>query len=190
MSFFITISAWALLVTSLMFSGQLYAEQWQPRFLPQEHVISAIEPEKVKSRIKGIKEKLKIAESTENEKTANHLGVSLAQLQEYNVNLRKIEAIYQRQLTSTERWYSLKREEENLGKNLESQQDSLIALQPPYNLSVYDSLLDDLTTVRQQEQTITIVLKSAKKEFEKAKTKLEEAGHDVRESTEKLQHEG
>jgi potassium efflux system protein len=190
MSFFITISAWALLVTSLMFSGQLYAEQWQPRFLPQEHVISAIEPEKVKSRIKGIKEKLKIAESTENEKTANQLGVSLAQLQEYNVNLRKIEAIYQRQLTSTERWYSLKREEENLGKNLESQQDSLIALQPPYNLSVYDSLLDDLTTVRQQEQTITIVLKSAKKEFEKAKTKLEEAGHDVRESTEKLQHEG
>jgi potassium efflux system protein len=190
MSFFITISAWALLVTSLMFSGQLYAEQWQPRFLPQEHVISAIEPEKVKSRIKGIKEKLKIAESTENEKTANQLGVSLAQLQEYNVNLRKIEAIYQRQLTSTERWYSLKREEENLGKNLESQQESLIALQPPYNLSVYDSLLDDLTTVRQQEQTITIVLKSAKKEFEKAKTKLEEAGHDVRESTEKLQHEG
>ncbi len=190
MSFFITISAWALLVTSLMFSGQLYAEQWQPRFLPQEHVISAIEPEKVKSRIKGIKEKLKIAESTENEETANHLGVSLTHLQEYNVNLRKIEAIYQRQLTSTERWNSLKREEENLGKNLESQQDSLIALQPPYNLSVYDSLLDDLTTVRQQEQTITIVLKSAKKEFEKAKTKLEEAGHDVRESTEKLQHEG
>jgi len=190
MSFFISISAWALLVVSLMFSEQLHAEQWQPQFLPQEYVISAIEPEKVKSRIKEIKEKLKIAESTENETTANHLGVSLTLLQEHNVNLRKIEAIYQRQLTSTERWYSLKREEENLGKNLESQQDSLIALQPPYNLSVYDSLLDDLTTVRQQEQTITIVLKSAKKEFEKAKTKLEEAGHDVRESTEKLQHEG
>ena len=162
MSFLISISAWALLVVSLMFSEQLHAKQWQPRFLPQEHVISAIEPEKVKSRIKELKEKLKIAESTENETTANHLGVSLTQLQEHNVNLRKIEAIYHRQLTSTERWYSLKREEESLGKNLESQQDSLIALQPPYNLSVYDSLLDDLTTVRQQEQTITIRLKPTK----------------------------
>ena len=188
--FFISIFAWALLVTNMMFSEQLHAEQWKPRFLPQEHVVSEIEPEKIKSRIKEIKEKLKIAESTENVETANHLGVSLTHLQEYNVNLRKIEAIYQRQLTSTERWNSLKREEENLGKNLESQQESLIALQPPYNLSVYDSLLDDLTTVRQHEKTITTVLKSAKKEFEKAKTKLEEAGHEVRESTEKLKYEG
>ena len=190
MKSFISIFAWALLVTGVMSSKQLHAEQWQPQFLPQEQVDSAIEPDKIKSRIKEIKEKLKIAESTENEETANHLGVSLTYLQEYNVNLRKIEAIYQRQFTSIERWNSLKREEENLGKDLESQQESLVALQPPFNLSFYDSLFDDLTTVRQQEQTITIALKSAKKEFEEAKTKLEEAGHEVRESKEKLQYEG
>jgi small-conductance mechanosensitive channel len=190
MKIFISVFVWALVITNLVFFEQSSAEQVQPQPSPQEKVVPAIDPGKVKSRTKEIKEKLEIAESTENEETANQLGVSLTRLQEHNANLRKMEAVYQRQLTSIERRDSLKKEEESLGKKLESQQESLIAQPPPYNLSVYDSLLDDLTTAKQQEQTIGITLKSAKKVLEEAKTTLEQAGQKVREATEELQKEG
>ena len=190
MKIFISVFVWALVITNLVFFEQSSAEQVQPQPSPQEKVVPAIDPGKVKSRTKEIKEKLEIAESTENEETANQLGVSLTRLQEHNANLRKMEAVYQRQLTSIERRDSLKKEEESLGKKLESQQESIIAQPPPYNLSVYDSLLDDLTTAKQQEQTIGITLKSAKKVLEEAKTTLEQAGQKVREATEELQKEG
>ncbi len=190
MKFFINISVWVLLATSLVFFSQSHAEKEMSPPSPQERVTTAIDLAKVQKRIKEIKEKLEIAESTETEETASRLGVPLTRLQEYNANLRKLEAGYQRQLTSIERRDSLKREEENLGKKLTSQQESLIAQPPPYNLSAYDSLLDQLTTVKQQEQTITIVLKSTKKALEEAKSKLEQAGHNIREATEKLQQEG
>jgi potassium-dependent mechanosensitive channel len=191
MKIFISVFGLALLITNLVFFvGQLMAEQGPSQPVPQEIELSAIDLENVKSRIKEIQYKLEIAESTETEETANQLAVPLTRLQEYNANLRQVEAVYQRQLTSIERRDSLKKEEENLGKKLESQQESLIAQPPPYNLSFYDSLLDELTTVKQQELTITSVLKSAKVVFEEAKSKLEQAGHKVREATEALQYEG
>ena len=77
-----------------------------------------------------------------------------------------MENVYQRQLTAIERRVSLRNEKENLGKRLDSQQGTLIAQPPPYNLSRYDSLLDELKTTKQQKQAITIALKSAKKVFE------------------------
>ncbi len=180
---------WALIVTNLLFFEQSQAEQEQPQPSLQEKVAVAIDPEKVRDRIEETKEKLEIAESTENEETANQLGVPLTRLQEHNSNLRKMETVYQRQLTSIERRVSLKKEKENLGKKLESQQESLIAQPPPYTLSVYDSLLDELATAKQHEQAITIALKSAKKVLEEAKKELEQAGKKVREATEKLQKE-
>ncbi len=190
MKIFVSLFVWGVFATNLLPVGSLYAEQEERQSFLQKEMTSATDLEKVKSRIEEIKDKLEIAESMETEETARQLGVSLTRLQEYNVNLRKIEAVYQRQLTSTERRDSLKREEANLGKKLESQQESLISQPPPYTLTIYDALLDGLTTVKQQEQTITIVLKSAKKVFEEAKTKLEEAGHKVRDAIEELQKEG
>ncbi|MEN8258542.1 MAG: mechanosensitive ion channel domain-containing protein [Thermodesulfobacteriota bacterium] len=187
---FISVLVGVLVVTNWLYFEQPHAEPEQPPPSLQEQVVPALDPEKVKSRIKAIKEKGEIAESTENEETARQLGVPLTRLQEHNSNLRKMETIYQRQLTSLERRDSLKKETESLGKKLESQQESLIAQPPPYNLSVYDSLLDELTTAKQQEQTISITLKSAKKALEEAKNKLALAGQRVREATEELQKEG
>ncbi|MBU1233261.1 MAG: mechanosensitive ion channel [Proteobacteria bacterium] len=183
----IHVFVWVLLGMNLVLVEQSYAQQEQLSHSPQEIVTIAIDIEQVKQSITATKDRLEIAESMESAETASQLGVPLTRLQEYNANLRKIEAVYQRQLTSIERRDSLTREKEKLGKQLESQQESLIAQPSPYNLSFYDSLLDELTTVQQEEQTIIIVLKSEKKVFEEAKTKLEQAGHNVRAATEELQ---
>ena len=186
----ISVFVWVLIVVNLLCSEQSQAEQEQVQPSLQENAALAIDPEKVRGRIQETKEKLEIAKSTENEETAGQLGVSFLQLQEYNSNLRKMENVYQRQLTAIERRASLRKEKENLGKKLDSQQGNLIAQPPPYNLSRYDSLLDELKTTKQQKQAITIALKSAKKVFEEAKKEFEQAEKNVREATEELQKEG
>jgi potassium-dependent mechanosensitive channel len=185
-----SVFVWVLIVVNVLFLGQLQAEQEQTQPSLQENAALAIDPEKVRGRIQETKEKLEIGESTENEETASQLGVSLSQLQEYNSNLRKMENVYQRQLTAIERRVSLSNEKENLGKRLDSQQGTLISQPPPYNLSRYDSLLDELKTTKQQKQAITIALKSAKRVFEEAKKEFEQAEKNVREATEELQKEG
>jgi potassium efflux system protein len=181
---------WALVVPSLLFFEMSQAEPEQARSSHQEQVAPAIDPEKIQLRVEKIKEKLDIAEATVNEETAKKLGVPLTSLQEHNSNLRKMQTIYQRQLTSIERRNSLKKETENLGTKFESKQESLIAQPPPYNLSFHDILLDELTTARQHEQTLNIALKSAKKVLEEAINKLEQAGKKVRDATEGLQASG
>ena len=180
---------WALFFMSVVFLEQLYAGQEVAQLDSQQKELSVVDLEKTKTRIKEINDKLEIAESSETEETAKQLAVPLTRLQEYNANLRQIVTVYQRLLTSIERRDSLERKKENLGKKLESQQDSFIAQPPPYNLSVYDNFLSELVTIKQQEQTIITVLKSAKKVFEETKIKFDETGHSVRDAKEALQNE-
>jgi potassium efflux system protein len=179
-----------LIVVSLLCFKQSYAEQKQAQLPSQKPEAPTINPDKVKNRIEEINKKLAVVESTENEQTARQLGVQLTRLQEYNANLRKLATIYQRQLTSLKRRASLQKEEKNLGKKLESQQENLIAQPPPYNLSFYDSLLDELSKVKQQEHTISVALKSEKKVLEEGKIKIGEQGQKVREAAEELQKKG
>lgn len=188
--FLFSVFVWLLIVVNLLLGEQSLAEQTHPQPSHQESIAVALDPEKVHDRMLEIQEKLEFSESTENEQTASQLGVSLSHLQEYNSNLRKMESVYQRQLTATERQDSLKIEKKNLGNKLDSQQESLLAQPPPYNLSRYDSLLDELETTRQQKQAISIALKLAKKVFENAKNDSALAEKNVREATEKLQKEG
>lgn len=187
--FLINILLWALFVPNLVSVGQLYAVQETLQPVPQKKVFSVVDFEETKTRIKEINTLLEIAEFSETEETAKRLAVPLTRLQEYNANLRQIVTVYQRLLTSIERRDSLKGKKENLGKTLESQQDSFIAQPPPYNLSVYDNYLSELATIKQQEQTTGTVLKSAKKVFEEAKIKFDEAGHSVRDAKEAVQNE-
>ncbi len=144
---------------------------------------------KIEKRIDEIQEKLKIVEPLENQKSVARLGITLTQLQDQNLNLRKLRSTYLRQLTAMERRDSLKKEEKNLGKKLESRQESLLAQAPPYNLSFYDNLLDELAIAKKQEHTLDIALKSEKKVVEEGKVKVGHQGHMVRDATEELQNE-
>ena len=185
----ISVIALAMVLPNLLFCKPSNAEQAKPSFL-QGDAFLALNFEKVKIRLKELKEKLEIVESMEEEAMANQLGVALTLLQDHNSNLRKMETIYQRYFTAMERRDSLNKEEKSLSNRLDSQQESLMLQLVPYNLSIYDSLLDELTTVKQQEQSIDIALKSAKEVLEEAKTKLEQARQKVREKTETLLKEG
>ncbi len=178
-----------LIVVQLVFSPQSYAQQQKPAEVPQATAVSTINSESIAGRIKEIREKLEVAETAENEETAARFGITLTKLQEHNANLRETEAIYQQQLTSLERQSSLAKEEQNLDKKLQSWQESLVAQPPPYNLSTYDSLLDELTTTTRQEQTINAGLKETKKQLEEAKAEIGRTGHKVREIEEEIQQE-
>lgn len=142
---------------------------------------------KLESWITDLKEKIAAAQEAENEGTAKQFGVSVAQLQEQTALLREIEGNYQRQITALKRQESLQKEQENLDKEFASQQELLVTEPPPYSLSTYDGLLDQLATADKQEQTANVSLKASRKTLEEAKTRLEEASHNVREAHEELQ---
>lgn len=149
-----------------------------------EKAVTAPELKQLQSNIKELKEKITLAQKQENEGTARQFGVSAQELQKQTALLREIEATYQRQVTALRRQASLKREKEILDKELSSQQDMLVAQPPPYNLSTYDRLLDQLATLDKEEQAANEALKSSKTTLEKAKNRFEESGHQVREAEE------
>ncbi len=160
-------------------------EQNQPKDIKKDLLIFG----NIEKRIEEIGEKLKNAQPGGNQKNAVRFGITPAQLQEHDLNLRKLKTIYLRQLTAMERRDSLKKEEANLGKKLESRQETLLAQTPPYNLSFYDNLLDELAIAEKQEHTLDIAVKSEKKVVEEGKVKVGHQGHMVRDATEELQNE-
>lgn len=137
--------------------------------------------------IAEIHEDIATAQKAENEGTALRFGVDVDQLKEQTGLLREIEGTYQRQITALKRRDSLQNEQENLDKELATKQEMLFSSPPPYNLSTYDGLLDQLATLVKQEQTAHLALKANRKTLEEAKTRFEETGHEVREALEDLQ---
>lgn len=168
-------------------SARAAAGDGAPQPLQQEMVAPGPDQEQLEVKVAEVQARIESAQAAEKEETAQQLGVSMTQLQEHTAYLREIEAVYQQQLTSLKRQDSLNKEEASLDRELSSRQERLIAQPPPYTLTTYDGLLDQLSTVEKQEQTAEISLKSIKKRLEESKTKLEQAGHHVREAEEKLQ---
>lgn len=137
--------------------------------------------------IAEVQKEIAAAQEAENEGTALSFGVNASQLKEQTGLLREIEGTYQRQITALKRQKSLQNEQENLDKELATKQEMLFSRPPPYNLSTYDGLLDQLATQVKQEQTAHLALKANRKTLEETKTRFEETGHGVREAREQLQ---
>jgi small-conductance mechanosensitive channel len=139
----------------------------------------------IQKRITEIQKAMKLAGSVSNAQTATLLGVPLISQQDNNANLRKLETVYKRQITALEREASLRREEESLGKLLVSRQENILDKPPPYNLSLFDGLLGELTTRKLQKHTLEIALRTEKKVLEEWKIKVEREGKKVRDAKEK-----
>jgi len=140
----------------------------------------------IELKLNGVKKSLVLAEATENQQTAQQLGITLPQLQERTVKLRELNSVYQRLLTALKKKKVLEKEEALLKEKEQTQQQVTLSKNPPYSLSFYDTILDKLITDDHKKETAILGISLAEKALADARAKLEESGQDLRKSKEKL----
>jgi len=140
----------------------------------------------IELKLNGVKKSVVTAEASENQQTAQQLGITLPQLQERTVKLRELNSVYQRLLTALKKKKILEKEEALLKEKEQTQQQVTLSKNPPYSLSFYDTILDKLITDDHKKETAILGISLAEKALADARAKLEESGQDLRKSREKL----
>ena len=136
--------------------------------------------EEVENRIQDLDREIKAAEKAQNEKAALELGVTLNELQERNTKLRTTRWSLKQLQTALRKKLALQADEKTLRQKLSSQEQNGLSQKPPYTLSFYDSLLDELTSAQQQTATLVLAVRTAKNSLENLTTKLEKAAGEWR----------
>lgn len=149
-----------------------------------------ITPGVVENKIKDISKRIQVSESVENDHTAQQLGVSLFDLQARTAKLREINAIYQRLLTALKKQATLSKEEALLRDKQKTQQQVGLSQKPPYSLSFYDHLLDEITACKQEKEAAELGRKLAERALEDAVSRLQEAEKTLRRLKEQLEIAG
>ena len=108
-------------------------------------------------------------------------------VQEQEAKLRELQTRYQQLLTALKKQEDLLKEEDILRKKLALAVEDEISQKPPFSLSFYDSLLDQLDTVEQQKETLNLALEMAKRSLETAQGAMEDAERKLRRLKEELQ---
>jgi potassium efflux system protein len=129
----------------------------------------------IEKAIERIKERTRLAELSENEQTAQQAGVSLSDLQARTGKLRSIQTFYDRLLTALKKRESLEEEEVFLKEKIQAEQEIGVIEKPPYPLSFYDKLLDELSNENRLKETTGLALKLADRALEDTKLRLEKA---------------
>lgn len=140
----------------------------------------------IERKLNNVKKSVVTAEASENQQTAQQLGITLPQLQERTVKLRELNSVYQRLLTALKKKKILEKEEALLKEKEQTQQQVTLSKNPPYSLSYYDTILDKLITDDHKKETSILGIRLAEKALADARAKLEESGQDLRKSKEKL----
>jgi potassium efflux system protein len=126
--------------------------------------------------IERIKERTRLAELSENEQTAQQAGVSLSDLQARTGKLRSIQTLNERLLTALKKRVSLEEEEIFLKEKIEGKQEGIgVVEKPPYPLSFYDELLDEISNENHQKETTGLALKLALRAIEDTKLRFANA---------------
>ena len=140
----------------------------------------------VEQKIKDIKKRLAEVEASENEQTANQLGILFSQLQERTTRLRELDSVYQRLLTALNKKKILEKEEALLQEKKQTQHQISLSKNPPYSLSFYDTILDKLITDDHKKETAILGVSLAEKALEDAKSRLDDSRQDLRKFKDKL----
>jgi potassium-dependent mechanosensitive channel len=131
--------------------------------------------EEIENRIQDLNREIKAADAVQNEQTAIELGVTLRALQERNAKLRATRLNLEQIQTAKRKKPALLEEEKSLRQKLSSQGQKVISQKPPYTLSFYDSILDELTSAQQQTATLILAARTARKSQESLAARLERA---------------
>lgn len=141
----------------------------------------------IKKKVGDLKERVRLAKQAENEQIAEQMGVKLTDLQERTANLRSMESAYERLLTALNKKETLKGEEVVLREKLKAQQQIGIAQKPPYSLSFYDSILDELEAAEQQKKSAELAAKLGRRGLEDANLRLDNAQKALRTVKDRLE---
>jgi small-conductance mechanosensitive channel len=170
-----------LLGLSLRFElSNAFAANQIPAAKNQHEIPLEFDPVNIDLKIKEIKKRLAEALAGENERTARQLVVTLSQLQERTAKLRDLETIYQRLITALNKRIVLEKEETFLREKLENMQQSGIQQNPPYSLSFYDNILDQLVTADHKKETAVLETSLVEKTLEDATLRLDESRQNLR----------
>jgi small-conductance mechanosensitive channel len=134
----------------------------------------------IEDKIKDLEKRVNISKQSENEQTAQQQGVLPADLIDRTERLKTIQSVYERLITALKKKSSQEEEEADLREKLQAGRQVAIAKKPPYNLSFYDDILDELAESQQQQETFGYALKLSKTTSEDARLRLEKAQKESR----------
>lgn len=129
----------------------------------------------VAEKIQDLEKRIKNALRAEINPAARQLGLTLADLNERTEKLRSIQSAHERFLTALKKKSLLEEEEALFRKKLLGEQRQGIAQMPPYNLSFYDAIMDELAEAQQQKDTFDLAVKLSKRTLEDYTLRLEKA---------------
>jgi potassium efflux system protein len=157
-----------------------------PAALNNQKPLPEIDPADIEQKIKKVKKRLVEVEASENEQTANQLGIPFPQLQERTTKLRELGSVYQRLLTALNKKKILEKEEALLQDKKQTQHQISLSKNPPYSLSFYDTILDKLITDDHKKETAILGVSLAEKALDDAESRLDDSRQDLRKFKEKL----
>ena len=134
---------------------------------PQETI------EAVHKKIEALEKRISSSRQSESELKAQQLGVSLEQLSERTQTLEAIRSALERLKTEMEKRHSQAEEAALLKEKLQGAEEIRVTQPPPYNLSFYDSLLDELAATEQQKTAASAALALSKRNSQNLAGRLE-----------------
>jgi small-conductance mechanosensitive channel len=141
----------------------------------------------VEERIRDIQVRIRSAEAEENEQTARALNISLSQLQDRAAKLRAIEGVYQRLITAIQKQDSLASRETFLRQQEGKSPEMSLSQSPPYSLSFYDKLMDELIQAEAQKETAELSVTLVGKRIEDTQKRIDEIQKTIRALKEQLE---
>jgi len=190
---FLSVFVWLSLSVLLSLTSGLYsalphafAANQDPSSVIQNNTPSEIDLSSIELKIKEVKTRLADAEAEENELKANQLGITLSQLQDRSLKLQDLETVYQSLITTLKKKTLLEEEAPLLRKEMQNQQQVGLLQKPPYSLSFYDNILDQLAGAELKKETAELEKSLAKKALEDARSRLDEAQQVLRKFKEKM----
>ena len=161
----------ALLGTELIFAPA--GEASEP-VSTVNNTVNGFSQDEIIEQIRAIEKRIKTAQGTTKGRTAVESGARLSDPQERVAKLGAVRAVYERLLTALKKRNLLEKEEAHLRENLQDPgEQPLISRKPPYSLSFYDALLDELAAADQEREAANLAASLSRRTLEDAVSRLE-----------------
>ncbi|MDR9501416.1 MAG: mechanosensitive ion channel [Desulfurivibrionaceae bacterium] len=135
----------------------------------------------IKEKIALLQAKVKVFQDAENDKVAQSLGVSLAQLKERTAKAQESLAFYNRQLMALKRAEELASKKKALEEAVASGEAFELPQLPPYSLQIYDETIAQLNERTSARETAQLSLALRDKMVKRARQHLKEVEQQLRE---------
>ena len=136
--------------------------------------------EDVENKIQQFTNEITAAEAAQNEQTAMDYGVTLRDLEERTAKLKTTRWGFEQLKTALKKQPVLQADEKTLRQKLSSQEQIGLPQKPPYSLSFYDGVLDELASAQQQTATLILAVRTSKGSLENLAIRRERAAGEWR----------